>query len=126
MIRILRVLVVDDDAAMRRALQRALSDQGHSVSLALGGAEAIETFHEALTEGAGFDLVLTDLSMKDVDGGRVAAAVKSASPKTRVVIMTGWGRGTGCDPNAIVQADHVLLKPFALRELESLISEWTT
>ena len=88
----LRILVVDDDPLLIKSLQDTLQEDGHVITASHGGSEGIETFAAAVKRGEGFDVVITDLGMPHVDGRKVAASVKNASPATPVILLTGWGQ----------------------------------
>ena len=118
----LRILVVDDDPLVRRAMREALATDGHAVVAADGGQEGIDTFHEFTARGERFDLVITDLGMPRVDGRRVVAAVKEASPATPVFLLTGWGNRLGGDPDAPARADLILGKPPRVADLREAIA----
>ena len=60
--------------------------------------------------------------MPEVDGRKVAAAVKSAAPGTPVFVLTGWGRQLGAEVSMPSQVDRVLGKPPKLRELREALS----
>ncbi len=81
-----RVLVVDDDRLIRELVRETLVGDGYQVSLAASGTEALARMSE---EGA-FDLLLTDLSMREMDGLSLIEQVKRRHPKTDVVILTGY------------------------------------
>jgi response regulator RpfG family c-di-GMP phosphodiesterase len=78
-----RILVVDDDAEVRRFLVAALSETGHSVAAAENGDLAIETFRARPC-----DLVVTDVMMPGTSGLEVLRAVKQISPATEVIVVT--------------------------------------
>ncbi|HUT34657.1 MAG TPA: sigma-54 dependent transcriptional regulator [Planctomycetota bacterium] len=83
----MRILVVDDEALVRKAFARALADDGFSVESAPNAAEAVRLFGEGE-----FDLVITDLRMPGgADGIEVLRAVKARRPQTEVVVLTGYG-----------------------------------
>ncbi|UUZ54511.1 response regulator [Massilia sp. H-1] len=73
----LRILTVDDDPLVQRALRTVLENDGHTVVAADGGQAGIDQFHAAQLRGQPFALVITDLGMPYVDGRRVASAVKA-------------------------------------------------
>jgi CheY-like chemotaxis protein len=106
------VLLVEDDAAVRRLAQSALEGQGWRVLAAARGEEALR-----LAEGhAGeIDLLLTDSVMPGLTGAETAARVRQQRPRIRVLYMSGYAAelmergGAGRDP--------VLSKPFTPREL---------
>ena len=79
------ILVVDDEAPVRRFLKIILERLNYDVETAVGGAEAI-----SMAQQKAYDVVLTDLVMPRVDGLRVIREVKEASPETEVVVITGY------------------------------------
>ncbi|MCU0661039.1 MAG: sigma-54 dependent transcriptional regulator [Myxococcota bacterium] len=81
-----RVLVVDDQPAIRRLLHRILEDDGYEVKEAKDGAEAL-----ALAKAHRFHLVITDLAMPNVNGMELLAALKEACSETVVVLLTAYG-----------------------------------
>ena len=82
------VLVVDDDAAMLRALQKVLAGEGASVATASWAGEIMERLDE---NQGGFDLVITDLRMPILNGESVLRAVKAALPEVPVIVITAFG-----------------------------------
>jgi two-component system, OmpR family, response regulator MprA len=109
-----RVLVVDDEPAVRRALERALRLDSYDVVLAADGEEALD----ALARGPA-DAVILDVAMPRLDGLEVARRMRKAGDRTPILMLTARDaiddRVTGLD----VGADDYLVKPFALRELQA-------
>src|SRR5436190_8961162 len=109
-----RVLVVDDEPAVRRALERALRLESYDVSLAGDGEEALDAL---ATEP--LDAVILDILMPRLDGLEVCRRMRKAGDRTPVLILTARDaiddRVEGLD----VGADDYLVKPFALRELQA-------
>jgi two-component system response regulator MprA len=109
-----RVLVVDDEPAVRRALERALRLENHEVLLAADGEEALDAL---VTEPA--DAVILDVMMPKLDGLEVCRRLRKAGDRTPVLMLTARDaiddRVEGLD----VGADDYLVKPFALRELQA-------
>jgi len=118
-----RLLLVDDDPLIIESLCNTLGGDGHTIVAADGGQAGIDTFAAALSEGTQFDAVITDLGMPYVDGRRVAAAVKAASPATPVIMLTGWGQRLVDDNEMPQDVDRVLNKPPTLAELRRAIAE---
>jgi signal transduction histidine kinase/CheY-like chemotaxis protein len=118
----LRLLLVDDDPVLLKSLRDALEKDGHFPLTANGGQAGIEAFRAAQENGAGFAAVITDLGMPYVDGRKVAAEVKSLSPTTPVILLTGWGRGLLADADIPAHIDQVLGKPPKLRELREALA----
>jgi two-component system, OmpR family, response regulator MprA len=109
-----RVLVVDDEPAVRRALERALKLDSYEVALAADGEEALDV----LARGAA-DAVILDIAMPRLDGLEVCRRMRKAGDRTPVLMLTAHDaiddRVKGLD----VGADDYLVKPFALRELQA-------
>lgn len=107
----MNVLVVDDVEAMRESLGAALSADGHDVSFAQDGNEALERL---LSET--FDAVVTDLWMPGLDGLGLIKRIREAQPDLRVFAITGGGpRMTMEVATSIAEvwgAEKVFLKPF--------------
>ncbi|HEV8330265.1 MAG TPA: response regulator [Steroidobacteraceae bacterium] len=118
----LSILIVDDDPLVLESLRATLQSDGHKVTAADGGQAGIETFAEAHQRNAAFDVVITDLGMPHVDGRRVAAAVKAASPATPIVLLTGWGQRLVEDGDIPAHVDQVLNKPPKLRDLRAALA----
>src|SRR5438094_2995822 len=110
----MRILVVDDDAAVRESLGRALRLEGYDVELASDGSEALERLQG---NGADPDLVVLDVLMPNVDGLEVCRRLRRSGSRLPVLMLTARGevddRVAGLDAGA----DDYLVKPFALREL---------
>jgi signal transduction histidine kinase/ActR/RegA family two-component response regulator len=119
----LRILVIDDDELLRQSMRAILEREGHRVTVAHGGRAGIDLFTAAFQRGERFDTVITDLGMPHVDGRAVAAAVKSVSPDTPVLLLTGWGQHLRDGNEIPAYVDHILNKPANLAELRSALAE---
>jgi len=82
----IRVLVVDDDRLIREMISDALVEDGCDVRMAASGSDALEE----LRSGASFDVVITDLSMREMDGMQLLEVVKREFAKLDVIILTGY------------------------------------
>lgn len=118
----LRLLLVDDDPLLLKALRDTLETDGHVVVTANDGRAGIATFKAARDRGEGFAAVITDLGMPYVDGRKVAEAVKDASPATPVILLTGWGQRLIADEDIPPHVDRVLGKPPKLREIREALA----
>ena len=111
-----RVLVVDDEQSMRDLLAIMLRQVGYDVSVADGGEAAIEAL-----KSDRFDLVVTDLRMRKVDGLAVLKAAKEHSPRTAVLVVTAFASTeTAVEAMKLGAYDYVT-KPFKLDELKVTI-----
>jgi signal transduction histidine kinase/ActR/RegA family two-component response regulator len=119
----LRILLVDDDPVLIKSLQDTLQEDGHLITVTHGGREGIEAFAAAMRRGERFDVVVTDLGMPHVDGRKVAASVKDISPRTPVILLTGWGQRLISTNDAPAHVNKVLAKPPRLHELRAAFLE---
>ena len=113
-----RVLVVDDEQSMRELLGIMLRQVGYDVTQADGGDAAVQ----ALKTTDAFDLVITDLRMRKVDGLAVLRAAKEHSPHTVVLVVTAFASTeTAVEAMKLGAYDYVT-KPFKLDELKLTIA----
>ena len=109
-----RVLIVDDEPAVRAALDRALRLDGYDVTLAADGREALDRLADTRQ-----DAVILDVAMPGVDGLEVCRRLRDAGDRTPVLMLTARDaiddRVAGLDAGA----DDYLVKPFALKELKA-------
>jgi PAS domain S-box-containing protein len=119
----LRILIIDDDPQLLQSLGNVLEDDGHAIVAADGGQAGIESFHAAERREERFAAVITDLGMPYVDGRQVASAIKTASPRTPVILLTGWGHRLLAENEAPEHVDRVLSKPPRLAELRMALAE---
>ena len=110
----MRVLVVDDEPAVRQALERALAAEGHDVTVAEDGRAALDRLAEERV-----DAVVLDVAMPRIDGLEVCRRLRTAGDRTPVLMLTARDavddRVAGLDAGA----DDYLVKPFALKELKA-------
>jgi two-component system response regulator PilR (NtrC family) len=112
-----RVLVVDDEHSMRELLAIMLRQAGYEVVVADGGEAAIQTLKSET-----FDLVVTDLRMRKVDGLAVLKAAKESSPRTVVLVVTAYASTeTAVEAMKLGAYDYVT-KPFKLDELKLTVA----
>jgi signal transduction histidine kinase len=119
----LRVLVIDDDPIIIKALEDALGADGHIVVSASGGQIGLDTFASARGSTNEFALVITDLGMPHIDGRRVAEGIKRLAPRTPVIMLTGWGNRMLAEHDTPAHVDRVLSKPPRLVELRTALRE---
>jgi CheY-like chemotaxis protein len=124
-VRGLRILIVDDDPMLTESLRNALHGDGHLITTADGGRAGIEAFLAAEQRREPFAIVITDLGMPHVDGRKVAATIRAASPKTPIVLLTGWGQHLAGERDVPPEVNRLLSKPPKLRELRAALAELT-
>jgi two-component system, OmpR family, response regulator MprA len=108
----MRILVVDDEPAVRDAVRRALSFEGYDVQIAAEGTEALDLL---ATEQV--DAVVLDILMPDVSGLDVCRRLRAAGDTTPVLLLTARGQVADRVAGLDAGADDYLAKPFALQEL---------
>jgi DNA-binding response OmpR family regulator len=121
----LRLLVIDDDAALIESLRTTLQEEGHQVTVAAGGQEGIDAFQSARLSPEPFDVVITDLGMPYVDGRQVIASVRATAAHTPIILLSGWGKGLDAEGEPPPAVDRVLGKPPRMRELRVALAELT-
>jgi PAS domain S-box-containing protein len=119
----MRLLLVDDDPMLLKALSDALAADGHQLTQASGGQAGLDAARGRLHAATPFfDAVVTDLGMPHVDGMKVAAGIKALSPGTPVVLLTGWGQRL-LEEDSVPHVDIVLAKPPKLMELRAALAK---
>jgi two-component system cell cycle response regulator CpdR len=106
-----RILLAEDEEAMRTYLTRALTNAGYDVSAVDRGTDAVP-----LLETGDFDLLLSDIVMPEMDGIELAQRCAEISPRTKVMFITGFA-AVSLRANREQPTARVLSKPFHLRDL---------
>jgi two-component system cell cycle sensor histidine kinase/response regulator CckA len=114
----LRVLLVEDDAAVRMILSRGLLAQGLAVTVAADAAAALEILHA----GAVFDVLVSDVMMPGIDGVELAAQARKLRPNLPIILMSGFAEAPR-HRAADAQGVGFLAKPFVLADLVAAITE---
>lgn len=117
----MKLLVIDDDPLMLKALTDILRTDGHLVVTANGGLEGVDTFKS----DPKFNVVITDLGMPYVDGRKVAKTIKELSPATPVILLTGWGQRILDEGDIPPHVNLVLSKPPKVRDIRQALLEVT-
>jgi CheY-like chemotaxis protein len=114
---------VDDDDAVRAPLARALVLDGHTVTEASDGAQALETFSE---DEKGFDLVVSDIRMPVMDGIQLALSAAARRRGFPIILMTGYAEQRERAKELDGLVDEVLTKPFPLGEFRKAVRDVLT
>ncbi|HEX5108985.1 MAG TPA: ATP-binding protein [Vicinamibacterales bacterium] len=111
-----RILLVENERAIREFLQRCLTAEGYDVQAAASGAEALHLCEPPLPS---VDLVVTDVHLPDIGGPAVASRLKAVWPHVGLVFISGDGEGLGnlTDEGRV----PVLAKPFTTAELVTAV-----
>ena len=123
--RSLRILCIDDEPEVRQLMHDVLEVNHHKVTLAPGGREGLELFRSNLRGREPYEMVITDLGMPEMDGHHVARAIKAESPRTPIIMLTGWGAMMKAEGESAPEVDAVLSKPPRIQELNNLIYKFS-
>jgi len=116
-----RILVVDDEDALRTVLSSELEGEGYEVDTAGDGDEAIE-----IVQKKQFNLVLLDIKMPKVDGFEVLKFIKEKSPHVKVIMLTGFADLKNAIESKKLGAEDFVSKPYDLVDLLTTIERVLT
>jgi signal transduction histidine kinase/ActR/RegA family two-component response regulator len=119
--RSLHILCVDDDEVIRQLIGDCLTHFNHRVVTADSGQQGLEFFRAAAEQKQPFEIVITDLGMPRMDGHQLARTLKTESPHTPIIMMTGWGTMMKEDGETAPEVDAVVGKPPQIQELNALL-----
>lgn len=114
-----RILVVDDDTAVRTFVVRALTQDGHVVDQATDAQTALPMI-DATPD---LSLVVTDVIMPGMDGVALAREAQRRRPVLPVLLMTGYAAGKDQAASAETVTRELIIKPFALRDICDKVGE---
>jgi len=112
------VLVVDDDAGIRKTLSKILEKEGYLVKTVENGMEAIKASNERF-----FNVALIDIRLSDMEGTRLLERLKEPEPKMVKIIITGYASLQNAIEAVNKGADGYVLKPFDATELLAMIEK---
>jgi two-component system cell cycle response regulator CpdR len=115
-----RILIAEDEVAIRGLVARALLQDGHDVMTANDGAEALDVL---VRERGAFALLLTDIRMPVMDGIALALATARDHPDITILLMTGYAdqRERASGLNTLIH--DVITKPFTLEAIRAAVNE---
>jgi len=110
------LLVVDDQAGVRRMLQEALNDEGYEVVSVASGPEALQKVKQG-----GIDLVLLDMKMPGMSGLDALREIRRLNPDLPVILMTAYGEYELLGEARTLGVKHYVSKPFDLQEVRYFV-----
>jgi signal transduction histidine kinase/ActR/RegA family two-component response regulator len=113
-----RILVVEDELAVREVLIDVLAGQGHDVVAREDGASALAQLY-----GPPFDLAFVDLSMPGLSGWEVAARLREIQPHIAIALVTGWGDQIDLGEARTRGIDYLIAKPFNVDDMTRLVAK---
>jgi len=111
-----RVLVVDDEKTVCNSCKKILTQEGYNVDIALSGEEALNKL-----KGDGFDVVITDWKMPEIDGIEVARRIKKENPNITVIMITGYPSVESSIKAMRAGISDYVPKPFTPEELSDVV-----
>jgi CheY-like chemotaxis protein len=120
-----RVLVIDDEAEIRRNLSVGLMQEDYEVVACPDGISAVHELNMAHEQGRSFDFLVTDIFMPDIDGLKILKVIKNQHPQLPVLVITGFG-DEQLKFTALAEHNTAYLdKPFDIAELTRAMQELT-
>jgi CheY-like chemotaxis protein len=116
----IRVLVVDDETAVREVLREALEAEGCEVIVAESGEMALKLYDESAGR---LDVVFTDIGMPEMSGWELASEIRKRSETIPLAIVSGWADAISCDARQAIRADWVVSKPFDISTIAGIANE---
>jgi len=113
----LRVLVLDDEPIVCKRLQPALEKLGFEVDTFTQSVEAVHQIQQI-----NYDIVITDLKMKEIDGMRFLEEAKKQNPKTEVIVITGFATMETAKQSFQKGVFDFIAKPFKLSEIQDVVN----
>lgn len=114
-----RVLIVDDEASIRRQLLVSLSQRGFEVEGCEDGLSALKKIESARRNGIPYNYIILDIRLPDIDGIKLLQVIKSKYPDLPVVVISGYGDEHTQEDVEQSQGNAYIDKPFQIEELEA-------
>lgn len=115
-----KLLIVEDDESVRTLAARALERAGHVIDIAADGAQGLALIRASR---GGYDLVVSDIRMPEMDGIQMAKSAASLFPAMKILLMTGYAdqRERAEELNGVIV--DVVQKPFTLAEIRARVEQ---
>ena len=113
----LKIMILDDEPIVCKRLRPALEKQGYEVDAFTESRDAVEQIRRI-----DYDIIITDLKMKGIDGMQLLGEAKRRSPKTEVIVITGFATMETAKESFQQGVFDFIAKPFKLSEIQSVVS----
>ena len=114
----LNILILDDETIVGERLKASLEKDGHSLQTFTSSIAALESLKEKI-----FDIVVTDIRMDDVSGIKILEYVRKKSPRTKVIMITGYATLEVARESLTKGAFDFIAKPFKIKEIRKAIEK---
>lgn len=120
-----RVLIIDDEVEIRRNLTVGLTQEGYTCTACPDGISAVHELQKSRQTGLGYDYLVTDIFMPDIDGLKILKVIKSEFPELPVLVITGFGNEM-LEATALAEYNTGFLdKPFEIPDLVAALKQLT-
>ena len=113
-----RLMVVDDEPIVGRRLKQIFEKAGYKVEAFTQGLPALQELGKHA-----YDIIVTDLKMEGIDGMKILEVAREKNPRTKVIIITGFGRRKTAKEAFNKGAFEFIIKPFKINELKEVIQK---
>ena len=113
----LRIMVLDDEPIVCKRLKPALEKLGYEVDAFTQSPEAMHQIQRI-----GYDIIITDLKMKEIDGMQVLSEAKKRHPGTEVIVITGFATMETAKQSLQMGVFDFIAKPFKLSEIQEVVN----
>jgi DNA-binding NtrC family response regulator len=113
----LKIMVLDDEPIVCKRLKPALEKQGYEVDTFTQSSDAMSKIKDV-----NYDIIITDLKMKGIDGMQLLAEAKQRSPKTEVIVITGFATMETAKESFNKGVFDFIAKPFKLSEIQEAVT----
>ena len=113
----LRIMVLDDEPIVCKRLKPALEKLGYEVDAFTQSPEAMHQIQRI-----GYDIIITDLKMKEIDGMQVLSEAKKHHPGTEVIVITGFATMETAKQSLQMGVFDFIAKPFKLSEIQEVVN----
>lgn len=118
-----KILVMDDEAAVRHLSRELLRALGHGVEVALHGQEALDKYREATATGTPFDIVILDLTVRGGMGGaETVKKLREMDPAVKAIVSSGYSDDAALADQMKHGFQACLEKPYGINELRAMVN----
>ena len=118
-----KVLIVDDEAGIRRNLHFGLTQHGFTIDDAEDGLSALAQIESSYHKGTPYNFVITDMVLPDINGLKLLEVIKSKYPTLPVIVISGYGTEVTADEVTARHGDGYLAKPFLADDLADVLGK---
>ena len=112
------ILLVDDEEVIVKVLGNMLTRLGYEVTTRTGSVEALHAFHDHPER---FDLVITDMTMPNMTGDRLARAIRQLRPQIPIIVCSGFSEQLSQEKAKVLGIKGFIMKPVVIKDLARIV-----